>query len=91
MFYLICYDIFDTRRRNRIARLLEGYGTRVQDSVFECHLDGDRLARLKRRLAHRIDPERDKLRYYPLCSRDLQSVIIAGKRQLTRDESHWQC
>ncbi|MEM9506016.1 MAG: CRISPR-associated endonuclease Cas2, partial [Cyanobacteria bacterium P01_E01_bin.43] len=29
MFYLVCYDIVLTRRRNRVAHLLEGYGMRV--------------------------------------------------------------
>jgi CRISPR-associated protein Cas2 len=90
MFYLICYDIFDTRRRNRVARLLEGFGTRVQDSVFECQLDGERLARLKRRLARRIDSGRDKIRYYPLCGRDMAAIIIAGKGEVSRDDIYWQ-
>ena len=35
MFYLICYDVVNDRRRNRVSRLLEGYGLRVQKSVFE--------------------------------------------------------
>lgn len=36
--YLICYDVTDDRDRNRVARLLERYGDRVQYSVFEVHL-----------------------------------------------------
>ena len=35
MFYVICYDIPDNRRRNQLAKELKGFGTRVQYSVFE--------------------------------------------------------
>lgn len=34
MFYLICYDIVLDKRRNKVAQMLEGYGLRVQKSVF---------------------------------------------------------
>ncbi len=36
--YLVCYDITDDRERRRIGKLLEGFGVRVQRSVFECCL-----------------------------------------------------
>ena len=39
MFYLVCYDIVSDRRRNKVSKLLEAYGLRVQKSVFECVLD----------------------------------------------------
>ena len=32
--YVISYDIPDDKRRKKIADLLEGYGQRVQYSVF---------------------------------------------------------
>ena len=39
MFYLVCYDIVSDTRRNKVSKLLESYGLRVQKSVFECVLD----------------------------------------------------
>ena len=90
MRYVICYDIFDNRRRNRVAKLLESYGSRVQDSVFECHLSNDKLARLKRKLRRQIHPRYDKLRYYPLCEKDSGLIQIVGKGEVIRDDSHWQ-
>jgi CRISPR-associated protein Cas2 len=49
--YLICYDITDDRDRNRVARLLERYGDRVQYSVFEVHLArAEQLAGIEREL-----------------------------------------
>jgi CRISPR-associated protein Cas2 len=36
--YLIAYDIRDDRRLRSIAGCMEGYGTRIQYSVFVCDL-----------------------------------------------------
>jgi len=34
-YFLVCYDIEDDKRRNKVARCLLGWGRRVQYSVFE--------------------------------------------------------
>lgn len=66
--YLVCYDIADDRIRDRIAGLLEGYGERVQRSVFEVWLRSDRdKAELQGALAEAAGEERD-IRFYPLCA-----------------------
>ncbi len=36
--YLVAYDIRDDRRLRNIATCMEGYGTRIQYSVFVCDL-----------------------------------------------------
>ena len=36
MIYVISYDIDDDKRRNKISKVLEEYGVRVLESVFEC-------------------------------------------------------
>ena len=36
--YLVAYDIRDERRLRSIAGCMEGYGTRIQYSVFVCDL-----------------------------------------------------
>lgn len=36
--YLVAYDIRDDRRLRSIAGCMEGYGTRIQYSVFICDL-----------------------------------------------------
>ena len=36
--YLACYDVSDDKERERVAGVLEGFGLRVQKSVFECRL-----------------------------------------------------
>lgn len=36
--YLAVYDVTDDKERSAVAKVLEGYGQRVQFSVFECRL-----------------------------------------------------
>ena len=43
----VAYDISEQRRRNRLHRLLRGFGEPVQKSVFLCWVDGVRQHRLK--------------------------------------------
>ena len=36
--YLVTYDISDEKRLYKTAHIMEGYGFRIQDSVFYCKL-----------------------------------------------------
>lgn len=65
--YVVAYDIPVDKRRNRIARALEGHGERVQYSVFECRLTGKQFKALWRELEELVNPEEDSLRAYRLC------------------------
>lgn len=78
MFYLICYDIVLTRRRNRVAHLLEGYGLRVQKSVFECLLNEHQYEMLNRKLGQYIEPTEDQVRFYPMSAHTRRKVNILG-------------
>lgn len=44
---VICYDVPDDRRRTKLAKLLEGFGDRIQYSVFVVDISPSRLMRLK--------------------------------------------
>lgn len=57
MFWVVCYDIPDNRRRHKVMKIMEGAGRRVQYSVFECEIDEARLIRLQRDLRRVIDLE----------------------------------
>ena len=50
MRYLVCYDIADDRRRDRLAGALLDFGPRLQESVFLLDLDEELLVRLKERV-----------------------------------------
>ncbi|MCJ2541554.1 CRISPR-associated endonuclease Cas2 [Thermostichus vulcanus] len=81
--YVVVYDTPSDKRRKKISDLLEGYGKRVQYSVFECVLDKDQFEELKFRLHKRIKSEEDSLRFYPLSSHTLGQVEIWGGPPLT--------
>ncbi len=63
---LIIYDIIDNKRRNRMAKFLEGYGVRVQKSAFEVQLTKKRCDIMLKRAEKIIDVEKDSLRTYLL-------------------------
>lgn len=68
---LVTYDVSTEtsagrRRLRRVAKACEGYGQRVQKSVFECALTEVELERLLHRLVGLIEPAEDSLRVYRL-------------------------
>lgn len=68
---LVVYDIETTspqgeRRLRDVAKVCEGYGQRVQKSVFECQLDASGLRRLVHDLKQIIEPRRDRVAIYRL-------------------------
>lgn len=80
MLYVISYDISVDRRRTKIAKLLEGYGQRVQYSVFECDLTDGQYTELRRRLLKILRPaDGDSLRTYRLCSPCREQTVIDGR------------
>jgi CRISPR-associated protein Cas2 len=71
MLILITYDIsvMDTagqRRLRRVAKQCMNYGTRVQNSVFECQVDATQYKKLQHILKKEIDLEKDSIRFYNL-------------------------
>ena len=68
---IIIYDITDNKRRNRMAKFLEGYGVRVQKSAFEARLTKMRYIAMLRRAEKIIDNETDSLRTYLLPNNTL--------------------
>jgi CRISPR-associated protein Cas2 len=84
---VICYDCADDQRRARLARLLADYGTRIQESVFECVLDDGLLDQLEGRLRELMDgwPE-DRVHVFPLCERCERGVVALGDAPRARDE-----
>ena len=83
MFYVISYDIPNDRRRNQLAKLLKGFGTRVQYSVFEAHLNRTQYEELKLAVAGVIDVSEDSVRYYALCSACVGRVEVPAVGDVT--------
>ncbi|MFM7325121.1 MAG: CRISPR-associated endonuclease Cas2, partial [Nodosilinea sp.] len=71
LFYVVTYDIPSNRRRKQVADVLEGYGRRVQYSVFECVLSTKKYAEVQARLRSRVNLGEDSVRFYPLSQHTL--------------------
>lgn len=64
--YLVSYDISHPKRLRRVAKTLEGFGVRLQYSVFECALDDLRLEQLKAALHPIVNHEEDQVMFVSL-------------------------
>jgi len=80
---LVIYDISCNRKRNKIVKILESYGVRVQKSAFEAVLDKQRCAKLIKRLGRLLDHE-DCVRVYKFTGNT--EVVIWGKIENVKDE-----
>ena len=76
--YVIAYDVPDDKRRKKVADLLEGYGHRVQYSVFECQLSTQQYRDLHSRLKKIIKLQEDNIRFYPLSKHTIPQIEAWG-------------
>lgn len=87
-FYLVAYDIELDRSRTRLAKLLKGFGERVQRSVFELFLDERQFERLCK-AGESLLGENDSIRWYWLCESCKRNVRIIGVGKLTEIPDAW--
>jgi CRISPR-associated protein Cas2 len=83
LLYVVTYDIPCDRRRKKVSDLLEGYGRRVQYSVFECLLSAVKYKALRQRLKKRVNVAEDSVRFYPISGHTINQVEIWGGVPLT--------
>jgi len=76
-FLIVSYDIPSNRRRYKVMKTLEGFGTRVQYSVFECSLKPQQVDQLRKRLWKLIQSE-DSVRLYFLSADDVNRIERLG-------------
>lgn len=67
--YLVCYDVSNPRRLQRMGKRMEGYGVRIQYSIFMCLLDSSGMRSLKDMIARTLNGEEDSVVILPVCSR----------------------
>jgi CRISPR-associated protein Cas2 len=90
LFYLIIYDLPDNKpankRRTRLHKLLSGYGTWTQYSVFECFLSAMQFAKLKIQMDKLVKPDEDSIRIYILDAGSLKKTIAIGSEKPRRED-----
>lgn len=84
MLVLITYDVNTqmaqgVKRLSKVAKVCTNYGQRVQNSVFECLVDGTQFAMIKKQISEIIDMEKDSVRYYVLGEQYKSHIEHVGK------------
>lgn len=82
---LITYDVNVTtaegrRRLRQMAKACLDYGTRVQNSVFECDVEPAQFTQIKDELLSIYDDEKDSLRFYFLGKKGRDKVEHHGAK-----------
>ena len=85
MFVVISYDIQDDKKRVKVAKLLENYGTRVQYSVFECLISKEQLKKIMEETKKIIDLNTDSVRFYSICENCVRKIEITGVGEVSKD------
>jgi len=92
MLVLVTYDVRTTtlegrRRLQKVAKICLNYGQRVQNSVFECVVDGKQFAELRKELKEVVNEKEDSLRFYRLGGRQYREKVehVGTKKILDLD------
>ncbi|MEA5551643.1 CRISPR-associated endonuclease Cas2 [Anabaena cylindrica UHCC 0172] len=78
MLVVVVYDIPDDKRRTKLSNFLEGYGRRVQFSVFECFLSLEEMRQLYINVRKLVKPAEDSVRFYWISQEAVERVLTIG-------------
>lgn len=67
--FLVCYDIRNPKRLNKVYTTMRGYGEHIQYSVFLCELTEVLHNQLQEELTQLIDWKEDQILFIPLQHR----------------------
>ena len=80
--YLVAYDIRDERRLRAVATCTEGYGARVQYSVFVCDLSDSEKFAMRADLESRMNQSEDSVMIVDLgAAGDSTRFLFLGHRE----------
>lgn len=87
---IVAYDITSNQRIVAVAKIIKGYGVRVQKSIFEVSVSDHLFAEMKERIEAVLVPEKDGVKYYPVCEKCAGTVEIIGQGHYTDpDEKYY--
>ena len=89
MQYVVCYDIADDRRRDRVASMLLDYGPRAQESVFVANLDDELAGKMKARLAKLVDEHFDRVHIFALCGACSARTKTMGAAEVVEERAFY--
>ncbi len=78
LFLLVAYDIAADRRRQKIAQVLEKYGSRVNFSVFECLVSVTDSKKMVQEITGLMKAGKDTILVYTLCKPCVNKRLSLG-------------
>ncbi len=84
-FTVIAYDLACDKRRRALVRVLESFGERAQESVFEAWLTDQERKKMEIKAYRCLDASADRLAIYVLPKIDREAIVILGSGELTKD------
>jgi CRISPR-associated protein Cas2 len=78
---VVVYDIPDDKRRVKLSNFLEGYGRRIQLSVFECFISLDEMRHLHEKVKKLVKPAEDNVRFYWIATEAVSMVLTIGSEK----------
>lgn len=77
--YIIAYDISCPKRQHRIRKLLRGYSTGGQKSLFECWLSNKELHNIQQTLRDKLQPDTDRLHIFHITEQTQARLLGKAK------------
>lgn len=81
--FLVCYDVANSRRLNKVHHFLQGYKVGGQKSFFECWLTQGELATIRHGLIERLDLNEDRAHIFQLDPRQQTTCLGTAQPVLT--------
>ena len=82
MYYIITYDIQNSKRRKKLSELLQMYGVRVNYSVFELDITKKELKNIMTQIKENklLKKKIDSIRFYYLPLNSVEKSFELGNR-----------
>jgi CRISPR-associated protein Cas2 len=87
MMYLVSYDISDARARRRVSEVLDDFGIRIHESLFECLWGPADDVRVRDRLVDAMEEKSGALRIYRLVGQGARVFEYGESRDFP---TRWQ-
>lgn len=87
-FTVIAFDVADDKRRRRLVRVLESFGVRAQESVFEIWLTERERRKMLGEANRQIQQDADRLAVYVLPPTDFADIVSLGLGKVAENFTH---
>lgn len=89
MFLMVSYDIKSNKIRRKVKKIIEGFGKRVQFSVFECFISDSQFNEMKNKINEIVKDKPVSIRFYILCESCDKKIEFYGCGKILDDDQYF--